>query len=414
MNLLGWLPLSLLGAATWGEWFLRQALGALYRPAVNDCTATTSLVVPVYREDPVVLERSLASWLRSEPDEVVLVIDHSEAEIIELAQCWEAGDARIRTLVVSKPGKRHALCTGIRAARHDVVVLTDSDTLWAERFLAHLLMGFADPRVGGVGCRQNVLEPHSSIWRRVADWMLDVRFLHYLPSMARRGAVPCISGRTAAYRREAVLPLLDELEFEFFWGRLCISGDDGRLTWLVLREGWKTGYQTSARAWTVFPNTFRGFAKQRIRWSRNSYRCYLRALRRGWMWQQPLITPISVAQNLLGPFTLLVPVSLLAFAVVEGLTLLAVAIAVWLMLGRAIKGFRHLANDPAALLMLPFVTVVFIAVMIPIKLYALLTLNRQGWVTRTTDDAVAEGQASSTLSSSFGLESIYVEEGARP
>ncbi len=131
------------------------------------------------------------------------------------------------------------------------------------------------------------------------------------------------------------------------------------------------------------------------------------------MWRQPLITPISVAQNLLGPFTLLVPVSLLAFAVVDRRTALAVAIALWLMLGRAIKGFRHLWNDPAALLILPFVTVVFIAVMIPIKLYALLTLNRQGWVTRTSDDAVAEGQASSTLSSSFGLESIYAEEGAK-
>jgi cellulose synthase/poly-beta-1,6-N-acetylglucosamine synthase-like glycosyltransferase len=403
MTLLSWLPVSLLGATAWGAWIVRQLLGAGYGPDLNDHSESTSVIVPVYREDLLVLERSLATWLRSHPDEVVLVIDHSEHGAIERARMWEAADQRIKNIVVEKPGKRHALSAGIRAARHDVVVLTDSDTLWADGFLRNLLMPFADPAVGGVGCRQNVLEPRTSIWRRVADWMLDVRFLHYLPAMARRKAIPCISGRTAAYRRNAVLPLLDDLEFETFWGRLCISGDDGRLTWLILHSGWKAAYQSSARAWTVFPNTFRGFAKQRIRWSRNSYRCYFRAFCNGWMWRLPLITPVSVAQNLLGPFTLLVPVTLIGLSIPAGRSVLAGAIALWLLVGRAIKGWRHISEHPSALLLLPVIALVFIVVMIPIKVYALLTLNRQGWVTRRTDEAVAEGQGSSTLSTSFGL-----------
>lgn len=403
MTLLGWVPVSLLGATAWGEWLLRQLLGGLYRPVANDHTEKTCVIVPVYREDPLVLERSLASWLRNDPDQIVLVIDHSEHETIELARGWEAAEPRLRTIVVSEPGKRHALSAGIRAAEHPIAVLTDSDTLWADGFLGHLLMPFADPAIGGVGCRQNVLEPHTSIWRRVADWMLDVRFLHYLPAMARCDAIPCISGRTAAYRRRAVLPHLYELEFETFWGRRCISGDDGRLTWLILCDGWKAAYQSSARAWTVFPNTFRGFAKQRIRWSRNSYRCYFRAVGKGWMWKLPLITPVSVAQNLLGPFTLSIPVALFALALAEGRLPVAGAIALWLLAGRALKGFRHLREQPAALLLLPFITVVFVVVMVPIKLYALLTLNRQGWVTRRSDAGVADGQASSTLSTSFGL-----------
>jgi N-acetylglucosaminyltransferase len=118
--------------------------------------------------------------------------------------------------VVEPPGKRHALVVGIRAARSALVFLTDSDTVWEEGFLSTMLMGFADPGVGGVGCRQNVFRPGSSLWRRVADWMLDVRFIHFLPATARRKAVPCISGRTAAYRRAAVVPVLEDLEFETF------------------------------------------------------------------------------------------------------------------------------------------------------------------------------------------------------
>ncbi len=271
----------------------------------------------------------------------------------------------------------------------------------ADDTLANLLMAFADPQAGGVGARQNVYQPGTSLWRRTADWMLDVRFLHYLPATARVGAIPCISGRTAAYRRAAVLPELDELEFERFLGKLCISGDDGRLTWLILRDGWKACYQSTARAWTVFPNTFLGFVKQRVRWSRNSYRCYLRAMGRGWLLRQPVITSVSVIQNLAGPFTLSLATYFLVKGVVSEQWVLAGLAFSWLILGRAIKGIGHLFSEPEAIFFVPFITLVFIVVMIPVKFYSLVTMNRQGWITRGPG-GFAEGQASSTLQPSPG------------
>jgi N-acetylglucosaminyltransferase len=214
--------------------------------------------------------------------------------------------------------------------------------------------------------------------------------------MARVGAIPCISGRTAAYRRAAVLRVLDELEFETFLGKRCVSGDDGRLTWLVLREGWKASYQSTARAWTIFPNTFRGFVKQRVRWSRNSYRCYLRAMWEGWLWRQPVITSVSVIQNLAGPFTLTLATYFLVKGLVAEQWVLAGLAFSWLVAGRAIKGVGHLLSEPEAVLFLPLITFVFIAVMIPVKFYSLVTLNRQGWITRGPD-GFAEGQAGTTL-----------------
>jgi len=392
-----WIPLSFIGIVSWATWIIRQAIGSRYEPAVNDHRESTSLVVPVFREDPDVLAHTLGTWLANDPGEVILVIDHTEHHVIELAERWAANDPRIRTIVVVPPGKRHALVVGIREARNDVVVLTDSDTVWTDGFLDNLMMGFADPLVGGVGCRQNVFQPGGWIWRRVADWMLDVRFFHFIPATARYGAVPCISGRTAAYRRAIVLPLCDELEHETFLGKECVSGDDGRLTWLVLREGWRAAYQSTASALTVFPNTFEGFLKQRVRWSRNSYRCYLRAMGRGWMWRQPVITSVSVLQNLLGPFTLLIVTSLLIAACVQGEWVLAFLTTIWLLIGRGLKGFGHLRRAPATVLYLPLITLVFMAIMIPVKIYALVTMNRQGWITRRKDSLVAEGQASWTL-----------------
>jgi hypothetical protein len=51
-----------------------------------------------------------------------------------------------------------------------------------------------------VGTRQNVYMPTSSIWRRIADWIIDLRYMDYVPATARAGAVVCVSGRTADRR----------------------------------------------------------------------------------------------------------------------------------------------------------------------------------------------------------------------
>ena len=152
-------------------------------------------------------------------------------------------------------------------------------------------MPFADPEVGGVSTRQSVYQADTSVWRRVAEWIINNRYLDYVPATGRAGAVVCVSGRTAAYRREIVLQVLPHLEDEFFLGKRCIAGDDGRLTWLVLASGYRTVYQSTAHALSMFPTTFRAFCKQRVRWSRNSYRCYLTAMWKGWLWRVPVISP---------------------------------------------------------------------------------------------------------------------------
>ena len=94
------------------------------------------------------------------------------------------------------------------------------------------------------------------------------------------------------------------LEHEMFLGRECVAGDDGRLTWLVLAAGYRTVHQASAQADSMFPDSWAAFVKQRVRWSRNSYRAYLTALAQGWLWRQPLITQVTVLQILVTPLTM--------------------------------------------------------------------------------------------------------------
>jgi hyaluronan synthase len=91
---------------------------------------------------------------------------------------------------------------------------------------------------------------------------------------------------------------------ETFWGVPCLSGDDKRLTTLVLERGYLTYMQRTAEVWSTFPNTWRIFFKQRLRWARNTWRSDLRALSRPWVYRHPFLAYTMVDKGLSG-FTLL-------------------------------------------------------------------------------------------------------------
>jgi hyaluronan synthase len=227
--------------------------------------------------------------------------------------------------------------------------------------------------------------------------MIDVRYLDYVRAQSRAGAVACLSGRTAAYRRSAVIPVLQHLEDEFFLGRRCVSGDDGRLTWLILASGYKTVYQSTARATSMFPDQGRAFFKQRLRWSRNSYRCYLTAIWKGWLWRQPFICQLSVLQIMLTPVTMGFAVAYLCAWVLHPQLLVALAAVGWLLLGRGIRGISHLRQRPSDIWLLPLVAVLTIVIALPVKAYALLTMNTHGWLTRHANQMGGEGQTAASL-----------------
>lgn len=391
------LPVGVVGIISWSVWLIRFTLSRVYRPLPNGFTTTTSVVVPAFREDPDILSRCLDSWLAENPSEIIVVPDLEDVEVIQRLRRLATADPRLVVVPFAHTGKRSALGAGIRQARGEILVLTDSDTAWESGLLTAVQAPFGDPEVGGVGTRQNVYMPKTSVWRRVADWMIDVRYLDYVRAQSRAGAVACLSGRTVAYRSKAVMPVLEHLEDEFFLGRRCISGDDGRLTWLVLASGYKTVYQSNARALSMFPDTARAFLKQRLRWSRNSYRCYFTAMWKGWLWHQPFICQLSVLQIILTPLTMGFAMWYLGqWLLHPGPLVPAIAVA-WLLVGRLLRGISHLRYRPGDIWVLPLVAVMTIIVALPVKTYAFLTMNVHGWLTRSSDQVGGEAQSAASL-----------------
>jgi N-acetylglucosaminyltransferase len=388
-------PVAIAGIVVWSLWIYRFVLSRMARPIEGDFRASTSVIVPSYHEDPDILMRCLDTWREQDPTEIIIVLDVADVDAYDRIEAL--GDERIRPILFHHVGKRSALGVGIREAKSDILVLTDSDTSWTPGLLVNVQKPFADTTVGGVSTRQSVYKRSSSIWRRVADWLVNLRYYDYVPAMGRAGAVPCISGRTAVYRRDAVLPVLDDLENEYFLGKRCISGDDGRLTWLVLASGWRTVHQSSAHALSMFPASFSAFVKQRVRWSRNSYRCYLTAIGKGWLWRVPFVTKITVLQILLTPLTMGLSMFYLLFNRLDFTVIGAAAAISWLLLGRGVRGISNLRRHPSDILILPVLALVVIFVALPIKTYAFFTMNKQGWLTRHADQIGGDGQDAASL-----------------
>jgi cellulose synthase/poly-beta-1,6-N-acetylglucosamine synthase-like glycosyltransferase len=387
-NLLWLVPIGALGAFRWAMWMAKRIPALFYRPIKNNYNTTATIVTPVYNEDPVLFRKAIESWIANKPDRIIAVIDVTDTTCMAIAAEYPEVD----TIPIDVPGKRAALAVGVDAATTEIVVLVDSDVFWEADVLQKLKMPFIDPQIGGVGTRQNMYPSdgrNPTLWERLADIYLDIRYADEVPATTRWGrAVSCLSGRTAAYRTELLQSLREPFLNETFWGTHCMSGDDKRYTSLVLQNGYHTWNQLDARVYSTFKPDFKGFQKQRIRWSRNSFRSDLRALWQGWVWRYPYLAFMLIDKTI-APFTLLVGPVVLLLAIVLGNWQLVAALLIWWHVSRAIKIAPHLLRQPRDLFIIP-VFVVMNYYMSLVKAYSLFTIRQHKWLTRAV--AVVNGE----------------------
>jgi len=368
-------PLGMLGLIRWGCWLVRRIPAALYRPIIGSYRLPMTIVVPVYQEDPEVFAVAIESWLANGVDEVILVIDVSDDVCREVASRYP-----VRVLITDVPGKRDALRRGWNAARTELVALVDSDTVWAPDVAAEVCKPFADPLIGGVGTRQNVYGSKGFL-ARITDMFLDHRYFDENASQSLLGqAVSCLSGRTAIYRRALLLDIEHEFMNETFWGVPCLSGDDKRLTTLILERGHKTYMQRTAEVWSTFPNKWKIFFRQRLRWARNTWRSDLRALSRRWVWRHPFLAYTMVDKGI-SSFTLLFGPAFMIYSLIVQNWVFAGVLALWWQISRSAKLLPHLRRRPSSFFLVPGYLLVS-WLMALIKLQALFTIRKQRWLTR--------------------------------
>jgi hyaluronan synthase len=376
-------PLALIGTWRWGVWIFKRMCAQLYTPVEPDSSlpstdSTISIVTPVYNENPKMFKTALDSWYLNKPHEIIAVIDQTDIACIETFKQFSQNKPSARLIITPKPGKRPALADGILEAKSKIVALVDSDTIWAPDIRDRILAPFKDPTIGGVTMRNHPIECQS-LWQKMTDIFWDMRNFYDLPAQIAMGRMlSCLSGRSSLYRREVILPMLDEFLNEILLGIKKESGEDKCLTRLIQREGWRTYYQANAEAYSAASADFKTFWSQRLRWTRNSHNSDLVSLCEGWVWKHPFLA-FYMVDRFIAMFTLFLGPIFLGIALYLNDWFLALSIVSLWLVGRGIKIIPHFKRKPEDILILPvYIGVTFLIALA--RLYAFVTIREQVWI----------------------------------
>lgn len=374
------LPIGMLGVWRWSVWVVKKCVGFYYKPKKSGYKSTVSVIAPVYNENTKTFTRAINSWAKNGPDEIIAIIDYTDKANIEIFKQFSKKFSQAKLIVTKIPGKREALGEGIKNARGNILALVDSDTIWEDETLVHALAPFSDKSIGGVTTRQTVEKPHT-LAQKLFSIRLEQRYWDDIPFLAKSGDVlVCLSGRTSLYRRDAIMPIYKDMVSEIFMGEKVISGEDKRLTYLIEKAGWKTTYQSNSIVMTTGVEDLSTFFNQQIRWTRNSWRNDLRALFEGWTLKHPIFT-LYLIDRAIQPFTLLISPIYFVISLYLGLWVPVLVILVWWHMSRLVKMYPHLKKYPGDIKILSLY-ILFGFISGYIRIFALLTVNTQGWITR--------------------------------
>ncbi len=107
-------------------------------------------------------------------------------------------------------GKRVALASAIAHAQGEIVVCIDSDSFVDKDAIRLLVQPFRDNRVTAVSGHGEAINKDEGILPRLQHYWYAEMFRLLKGMESRFGCVSCCSGMLAAYRREAILPIINE------------------------------------------------------------------------------------------------------------------------------------------------------------------------------------------------------------
>lgn len=265
------------------------------------------------------------TWLLGNPKEIIIITSEEMREPLEqLAIRVDGANGRIRILTVAQANKRRQMAEGIKATTTDIIVFADDDALWPPTMLPYILACFEDQSIGGVGTSQ-IVKPvgdKMTVWEVLAAMRLSIRNIEIAASTHIDGGIPCLSGRTAAYRSIILKDpsFLDGFTNDYWLGKYHLnSGDDKFLTRWLVSHGWGTYVQCCKEAElqsTMKPDW--RFLKQVLRWTRNTWRSDLRSIfMERHIWTRHPYVAYMMIDKFLNPLTLLVGPCLVVYLCIK-------------------------------------------------------------------------------------------------
>ena len=271
----------------WAFWTFRPI------PIPENATLTTqdvTVILPSLDGEGEELEKTIASILENEPKELILVTIEKnlpKAEIV-ISKMPAAYHNRLKCMSVKYANKRRQMARAIPEVTTKIIVFADDDVTWPIKTLQWMLAPFEQEKYGGVVTCQRLRRAHrpnfsQRIYNFLGALYLERRNFDCAAMTQIDGGMPCLSGRTVAYRTH----ILKDKEFtsgftdeKWWFGQYQLNCDDDNFIsrWLVT-HGWEAymQYHPGCEVQTTLEDNSK-FLKQCLRWARSNWRSNLTSL----------------------------------------------------------------------------------------------------------------------------------------
>ncbi|MBQ9775647.1 MAG: glycosyltransferase family 2 protein [Lentisphaeria bacterium] len=237
-----------------------------------------TVVVPAYNEGEGVfaaLESICRNGYPEDRMEVIAVNDGSIDDTLKwMTLAAEKYPHLIRIINCEKnQGKRAALHRGFHEGRGEFFITIDSDSLLDKDALKSMISPLVrNEKAAAVSGNVKVANTENGIMPPMLDAGFTFAFDFIRSGQSVFGRVFCTPGALSAYRKSALMPVLDEWLTQTFMGKPAGIGEDRALTNLLLREGHDVVMQRNAVIYTNVPECYKGICKMLLRWERSNIR----------------------------------------------------------------------------------------------------------------------------------------------
>ncbi|KAF4546846.1 Hypothetical protein D9617_173g015910 [Elsinoe fawcettii] len=355
-----------------------------------------TVIIPTIDANGEELRQTIQTCLNTGPAEVIVVtVETHIKKALKLVAEFKSN--KVRILDVAKANKRRQMCRAIPEVMTKITIFADDDVIWPTTLVPWMLAPFENEKIGAVGTCQGLVRPKNpTLWTFLGSLYLERRNFDCSACSNIDGGLPCLSGRTVAYRTR----ILQEERFTFdftneTWRTYQLNADDDNfMTRWMFNHGWeiKMQYDKACKIQT----TLKGgpwYLKQCLRWVRSNWRSNLTSMfvdRRCW-WTHPWTT-YAVFQTTLTAWAFLDPVLFyLIYRASETWNLeyrtgIRVFAAIWIFLfAKTIKLIGHYIRYPTDVALLP-ISILFGYIHGIIKLVGLCTLSETAWGSREGAD----------------------------
>lgn len=211
-----------------------------------------SVLITAFREAATV-GRAIEAFLAQLPAHAEILVVCPDPATTAVVDDFAARYPAVRHVADSQQGKPAALNVGLRAARGEIVVLSDGDVFVAADALAPLLAPFEDPQVGAVSGHPISLSARDTM---LGYWshLLTEGIHHMRSARDQAGQFLVCSGYLFAFRRALIARVPEDA-----------LAEDAVISHLVARQGYHVRYAPQASVFVRYPTTYRDWLRQKVR-----------------------------------------------------------------------------------------------------------------------------------------------------